>query len=364
MRMIIAAVLIVLPVSQVFAGEPSVFDAKSADRFARLALGCVHREYPNKISHVMNSAADVGTPSELTPVFCGCFDWHSAVHGHWLLVRLCRKYPDGSFVGEARAALAESFTDEKVAAELAYMKAEGRATFERPYGLAWLLQLTAELREWDDPQAKEWQKTLLPLEELAAHRFREWLPKLSYPIRTGLHSQSAFAMGLVYDWARIRGDKEMANLIANRARHYYLRDKGVNLSFEPSGHDFLSPALAEADVMRRVLTAAEFAAWLGAFLPELSVDGSSEWLKPEVVTDRSDGHLVHLDGLNISRAWMLEGIAAGLPKGDPRIAGILKVAGEHKESGLASVTAGTYEGGHWLGSFAVYLVTRRGCAQE
>ena len=340
--------------------EDDRFDVATVARFAELALDCLHREYPNKISHVLNGPEDAKRPHDLTPVFFGCFDWHSAVHGHWLLVRLCRTYPEATFAAKARGALGKSFTPDKIAAEIAYLRGEGRRTFERPYGLAWLLQLSAELHEWDDPQAAQWAATLEPLEREAANRFKEWLPKLSHPIRTGEHSQTAFAMGLVHDWARCRGDKEMAILIERRARDYYLRDRGASLSFEPSGQDFLSPILAEADLMRRALRPAEFAAWLGTFLPELSVDVSKAWLQPAVVTDKTDGKLVHLDGLNLSRAWMLEGIAAGLPPGDPRIVNLLSAARAHRKAGLSAVTGEHYEGGHWLGSFAVYLVTERG----
>ena len=357
------------------------FDAEAVAHFAELALTCVHQEYPNKISHVLSSEADAKPPHELTPVFCGCFDWHSAVHGHWLLARLCRVYPDAPFVTRARAALAESFTPEKVAAEVAYLQGEGRMTFERPYGLAWLLQLCAELREWDDPEARQWSSTLEPMEKLAAQRLKEWLPKLSHPVRTGEHGQTAFALGLVLDWARAGrqsaraeargsgkedaeqasgGDAELAELIARRARDYYLKDRGASFSFEPGGTDFLSPALAEADLMRRVLEPAQFSAWLGAFLPELSLDGRADWLPPAVVTDKTDGKLVHLDGLNLSRAWMLEGIAAGLPPDDPRVAGLQAAARAHHDAGLRAITGQHYEGGHWLGSFAVYLVTNRG----
>jgi hypothetical protein len=337
-----------------------VLSAASVERFARLALDCVHREYPNKISHVLRGDEDARPPRKLTPVFYGCFDWHSAVHGHWLLVRLCRMYPEASFVPEARAALAESFTPEHVAGEMAYLTAEGRYAFERPYGLAWFLQLTAELREWNDPQAQEWARTLAPMEEVAATRFKEWLPKLSHPVRTGLHSQTAFAMGLAYDWACVRGDREFAALIEQRARHYYLNDRGASLSFEPSGHDFLSPILAEADLMRRILPPTQFAAWLGAFLPTIPLDGQTDWLPVAVVTDKADGHLVHLDGLNLSRAWMLEGIIDGLPAGDPRLPSLRAAAAQHREAGVKAVDDAHYEGGHWLGSFAVYLVTQRG----
>ena len=340
--------------------DENTLDAREVAHFAELALECVHREYPNKISHVMNSAEDVGQPHELTPVFFGCFDWHSAVHGHWLLARLCRTQPDGPFVAKARAALDQSFTTERVAAELAYLEGEGRKTFERPYGLAWLLQLSAELHEWDDPQAKRWAAALEPLERVAAERFGDWLPKLSHPIRTGEHSQTAFALGFVLDWARSRGENEMAELVARRARDYFLNDRGANLSFEPDGQAFLSPIIAEADLMRRILRPTEFAAWLGAFVPGLSLDDTADWLPPAVVTDKADGKLAHLDGLNLSRAWMLEGIAAGLPPADPRIRGLLSAAREHRRLGLEAVTGEHYEGGHWLASFAVYLVTERG----
>lgn len=342
------------------AQERDRLDAAAVERFATLALECLHQEYPNKIAHVLSSDDDAKPPRELTPVFYGCFDWHSAVHGHWLLVRLCRTHPQAPFVDEARTALGESFVPAKVTAEVEYLTGAGRKTFERPYGLAWLLQLCAELHEWDDPQAREWAAALEPLERLAADRFKAWLPKLSHPIRTGEHGQTAFAMGLVFDWARSRGDREMAALLTQRARDYYLNDRGARLAFEPSGQDFLSPLLAEADLMRRVLSPAEFAAWLGRFLPELSLDGSTDWLQPAVVTDKTDGKLVHLDGLNLSRAWMLEGIATGLPPGDPRLPGLRAAAREHRQAGLDAIAGQHYEGGHWLGSFATYLVTQRG----
>lgn len=360
MTRLLAGILAAALSTAAFAQQATRFDAAAVERFAKLALACVHQEYPNKISHVLRSDEDVKPPRELTPVFCGCFDWHSAVHGHWLLVRLCRMYPDAAFVAEARAALAESFTPEKVAAEARYIQAEGRATFERPYGLAWLLQLCAELHEWNDPRARKWAAVLEPLERIAVQRFKDWLPKLSYPVRTGEHSQTAFALGLAFDWARSRGDGEMTRLVTERARTYFLKDRGARLAFEPDGQAFLSPILAEADLMRRVLEPAEFATWLGAFLPELGQDGTAGWLRPAVVTDRSDGHLVHLDGLNLSRAWMLEGIASGLLAGDPRIRRLQAAAAEHAEAGLHAVTGQHYEGGHWLGSFAVYLVTHRG----
>jgi hypothetical protein len=335
------------------------FDDASASRFAELALTCVYREYPNKIAHVMNSDSAARPPRELTPAFYGCFDWHSAVHGHWLLVRLSRRYPTAQFVPAAKAALGRNLTRENIAAELNYVLGEGRGPFERPYGLAWLLQLSAELHSWGDPQSQEWARNLEPLALEAARRFETWLPKLSHPIRTGEHSQTAFAMGLIFDWARTRENRTMQALIRNRARSFYGGDKGWNMSFEPGGQDFLSPGLAEADLMRRVMAPDEFAKWLSAFLPELPTT-ARPWLPPAIVTDKSDGKLAHLDGLNLSRAWMLEGIVAGLPGDDPRRAGLRATVERHRRMGLAAVTGEHYEGGHWLGSFAVYLVTQRG----
>jgi hypothetical protein len=336
------------------------FDVTAAERFARLALDCLHKEYPNKIAHVLNSDEDVKPPRELTPAFYGCYDWHSAVHGHWLLVRLCRIFPEAAFVQNARAAIAKSLTAKNISVEVEYLERKGRETFERPYGLAWLLQLAAELREWEDPQAKEWSATLRTLENAAANRLKQWLPKLSYPIREGEHPQTAFAFGLILDWSRTAGDTEMEHLLVSRIRALYYKDRNCPLSYEPSGQDFLSPCIAEADLMRRILSSNEFAAWLENFLPQIPKDGSTNWLATGIVTDPTDGKLAHLDGLNLSRAWMLEGILSALPQEDPRLPALKGVAAMHRETGLSAVTGEHYEGGHWLGSFAVYLVTGRG----
>lgn len=337
-------------------GEAEEFAA----RFAGLALDCVHSEYPNKIGHVLASDDDVAPPRELTPVFFGCYDWHSAVHGHWLLARLARQFPNADFTPSARAALAGSFRPGKVAREVAYLTGPGRTSFERPYGLAWLLQLAAELSQWQDPQAREWSAILEPLEREAAGRIAAWLGKLTYPIRTGEHSQTAFAFGLILDWSRFRPDEAMERLLVARIRSLYLGDRDCPLAYEPSGQDFLSPCIAEADLMRRVLSTKEFAIWLGGFLPGIPTDSGSDWLPVAVVSDPGDPKLAHLDGLNLSRAWMLEGIAAGLPPDDARLGAIRAAAAKHTRSGLAAVTGEHYEGGHWLGSFATYLITRRG----
>jgi hypothetical protein len=340
--------------------EEGSMSAATVENFANLALKCIHQEYPNKIGHVMNSDHDVGPPRELTPAFYGCFDWHSSVHGHWLLTRLSKLNPDAPFAEAAREGLAQSLSSERLAADAEYLAGEGRASFERPYGLAWLLCLAEELHTWDDEEAQQWAKNLAPLEGEAANRIRAWLPKLYYPIRTGEHSQTAFAFGLILDWAVTVGDEEMVTLVKGSSLRYYLEDLACPLSYEPSGQDFLSPCIAEADLMRRILPPRQFAKWLDDFLPEIPVDGGAGWLPVGVVTDRSDGKLAHLDGLNLSRAWMLEGILAGLPEDDPRRPALRAAADTHAKVGLASVTGEHYEGGHWLGSFATYLVTGKG----
>ncbi len=343
---------------------PVMFDTNAAERFANLALACVHKEYPNHISHTLNSDADVAPPRKLTPAFYGCYDWHSSVHGHWLLVRLVRTFPDAPFVPSAREALRQSLTADDIAQEAAYLRAEGRASFERPYGLAWLLQLVAELHEWDDPQSKEMAANLHPLEKVVLERLDNWLPKLSNPVRIGEHDQTAFALGLMLDFAHGNGDQKFAELVLSKAKQFYLNDKDCPLAYEPSGEDFLSPCLGEADLMRRVLPSSKFARWLLTFMPQISSAKDGSWLQPVVSPDPSDPKLAHLDGLNLSRAWMLEGIAAGLPRGDKRLPVIRAAAEEHRRAGLAAVTGTHYEGGHWLGSFAVYLVTKRGIPQK
>jgi hypothetical protein len=331
-----------------------------AERFAGLALQCVHREYPNKIAHVLGGDQDARPPRELTPAFFGCYDWHSAVHAHWLLARLLRLSPGAPFAADARAALGRSLTPENLAAEVRYLQAPGRVSFERPYGLAWLLQLGAELREWDDPDARRWAAALAPLEREAAARISSWLPKLTQPIRVGEHSQTAFAFGLILDWARRAGERGLEDLLQERIGAFYSADRACPLAYEPSGEDFLSPCLAEADLMRRVLSPPRFAAWLTGFLPGIPARGARGWLSPAVVTDPSDPKLAHLDGLNLSRAWMLEGIASSLPAQDARRPALQAAAAAHREAGLRAVTGEHYEGGHWLGTFAVYLVTGRG----
>src|SRR5437016_8969684 len=290
----LACALLLVPAAAIAADNPTSatanpsaggFDAKAAERFAKLALACVHKEYPNHISHTLNSDEDVAPPRKLTPAFFGCYDWHSSVHGHWLLVRLVRTYPNAPFAQPARAALRQSLTVENLAQEAAYLRGEGRTSFERPYGLAWLLQLAAELREWDDPDAKQMAANLQPLEQAAVERLSAWLPKLSNPVRIGEHDQTAFGLGLMLDYARATGNGRFAHLVETKARQFYSDDRDCPLAYEPSGEDFLSPCLGEADVMRRVLPQSEFAHWLKTFLPQLSRAKNASWLQPVVSPD-------------------------------------------------------------------------------
>ena len=343
------------------APQSATMNAAAAERFANLALRCLHQEYPNKIAHVLTSDADARSPRQLYPAFFGCYDWHSSVHGHWLLARLARKFPGAPFEPAARAALARSLTASNLVTETTYLQRTGRASFERPYGLAWLLQLATELRSWDDPQAREWLRALEPLEMESALRIKRWLPDLRYPIREGEHDQTAFSFGLVWDWATLANDPQMLDLLRDAAHRFYAQDRACPLHYEPSGQDFLSPCLAEADFMRRVLDRKEFSRWLSRAIPHIRrSDGS--WLTPALVTNRADPKLAHLDGLNLSRAWMLRGISQALNPKDWRAGALMLEAREHAAAALPQVTGEHYEGGHWLGTFAVYLETDAGIA--
>jgi hypothetical protein len=335
-------------------------DAGYQQRFAQLAMDCIHKEYPNKIAHHVTGPGEMGEPHRLYPAFYGCFDWHSSVHGHWLLVRLLHLDAPGIDRAAIIEALNQSFTVRKLRGEAAYMAGEDRNSFERPYGRAWFLQLMAELREWGSPEAKRWLGILKPLEEVIIRQTSKWLPNLNYAIRSGTHNQTAFSFGLMLDFARGAGHTAFEELLVEKIRQFYLDDVACPLSYEPSGEDFLSPCLMEADLVRRVLPAPEFARWLTAFLPQIPTNGRGDWLEVGVVLDATDGKLVHLDGVNLSRAWALENIAASLPAGDKRIPALEASATLHADAGLAAVTGAHYAGGHWLASFATYLVTGRG----
>lgn len=340
---------------------PTNITPELAERFSALALACVQQEFPNKISRTTDTADAIGRPQKIFPTFYGCFDWHSAVHGHWLLVRLLHVGPqDAAWRGDAIRKLSQNFTADNLAGEVANFARPARGSWERPYGLAWYLQLTTELRQWNSPQAKVWLETLQPLEADITQSLKEWLPKLAYPIRLGTHNQSAFAFGLMLDWARESQDRQMETLIIERSLAFHKQDINCPLAYEPSGEDFLSPCLMEADLMRRILSQNDFSKWLSDFMPDIPTDGSTDWLTPGIVKDASDGKLVHLDGVNSSRAWNLYNIARALPKSDKRKAAIIAAADVHAQTGVAAVSDEHYSGSHWLASFATYLMTDRG----
>jgi hypothetical protein len=328
-----------------------------ASAFAKLALKVIQQEYPNKPGTVLNSKADIKGPRDFHPAFYGSFDWHSAVHGHWMLVRLLRLYPQLPEGRQIRAVLAEHLTAKNLQAEADYFKEPNRQSFERTYGWAWLLKLAEELHTWDDADAKTWSKNLRPLSDILAARYLAFLPKQTYPIRTGVHPNTAFGLAFALDYARTAGHKALRELIEERSRSYYGKDADAPARWEPDGADFFSPALMEADLMRRVLPAEEFRVWLGRFLPGLAKSEPKNLLTPATVSDRSDPQIVHLDGLNLSRAWCMKSIASALPKDDPARKVLAESAARHAEAALRHVASGDYVGEHWLASFAVYLLT-------
>jgi hypothetical protein len=331
--------------------------AAQGSAFARLALKCVTREYPNKPDHVMNDAADVRSPKSMHPAFYGCFDWHSSVHGHWMLVRLLRLFPDLPEASEIRVALNGNLTRDNLRTEVAYLDQPNRQSFERTYGWAWLLKLAEALQSWDDPDARRWRDALRPLADALASRYANFLPRQTYPIRTGVHPNTAFGIAFALDYARAVKAVQLESLLVERSRNYFLDDRDYPAGWEPGGEDFFSPALMEADLMRRVLHPPEFRRWLCGFLPGIAEGKPATLLKPALVTDRTDPKLVHLDGLNLSRAWCMRNIASALPPTEPARR-VLAEAGEaHAAAGLAHVASGDYAGEHWLASFAVYLLS-------
>jgi hypothetical protein len=336
------------------AGPRFSLGAESAARFAPLALRCIRQEFPYQPQHVITGPDDARRPRDLHPAFYGCFDWHSAVHGHWLLARVLRRFPGLPEADQVRAALSANLTSENLQAEAGYFQA--RPGFERPYGWAWLLKLAQELAEWDDADARSWSQNVKPLADVVEARYLDFFPRQTYPIRSGVHSNTAFGLAFAWDYARALGHESLRDLVERRGRDYFLDDRGCPAAWEPGGGDFFSPCLIEADLMRRLLPAVEFARWLDDFLPELRDGGLPAWLSPVSVVDRRDGQLVHLDGLNLSRAWCLRQIARALPEADPRRDHLGAIAARHAESGLAHVTSGDYMGEHWLATFAVYML--------
>jgi len=331
--------------------------------FARLALKGVGKEYPNKPGHVLAGPADAKTPRALHPAFFGCFDWHSAVHGHWMLARLLRTFPDLPEAKDIRAVLAKHLTAENLKAEAEYFARADAKSFERPYGWVWLLKLAEELHGWDDPDARQWSANLHPLAELIAERYISYFPKQTYPIRSGVHSNTAFGLTFAHDYARAVGNKKLQEAVEERARAYFGKDTDIPARWEPDGADFLSPSLCEADLMRRVLPPAAFREWFARFLPGTARGEPASLFKPAEVTDRTDPQLVHLDGLNLSRAWCMKGVAAALPTDDPARKVLLESATRHAEAALKHVASGDYAGEHWLASFAVHMLSAPSAAR-
>jgi hypothetical protein len=328
-----------------------------ASRFASLALKCVAREYPNKLDHTMNDRTEVQSPRTIHPAFYGCLDWHSSVHGHWMLARLLHLFPDLPEASQIRAALDDNLSADNIRVEVAYLNQANRQSFERTYGWAWLLKLAEELTGWDDPGARVWSKNLKPLADALVERYKRFLPRQTYPIRTGVHPNTAFGLAFALDYARTTGDRELEAMIVERSRSYFLADVSYPAAWEPGGEDFFSPALVEADLMLRVLQPLEFRRWFRRFLPGVAAGRPQTLLAPATVADRSDPKIVHLDGLNLSRSWCMRHIASALPSRDPVRGVLARAAASHAKDALAHVASGDYLGEHWLTSFAVYMMT-------
>ena len=327
--------------------KPIKLDLQAANNLISLPLACVLQEYPNKLGHVVGESGDLREPQDLHPTFYGCFDWHSAVHGHWSLVKLLKDFPNVSQREDAISKLKQNINEENILKEIEYFEGHNKS-YERTYGWAWLLKLAEELHTWEDPLARKLESDLQPMTDMIVEKYVEFLPKLVYPIRVGEHPNTAFGMSFALDYARTVGNKKFEALLKQRAIDYYKDDQDCPLTWEPSGFDFLSPCLEEASLMSRVLPNSEYVVWLDTFLPQLQ-DPKFD-LSVGQVSDRTDGKLVHLDGVNFSRAWSLKSIAASHPKYNH----LIDIANRHINNSLPSLVGDSYEGGHWLGSFAIY----------
>jgi len=332
----------------------------AASNFARIALHCIHREYPNKLSHVMNDSSEVLNPKTLHPCFYGCFDWHSSVHGHWMLVRLLKLFPGLPEGSQIREALSADFTKDNIEIETKYLDEPNRKSFERTYGWSWLLKLATELNSWDDPQGDIWLENLTPLVTAIENRYLDFLPKQEFPIRRGVHPNTAFGLSFALDYARVAHRTKLENLIIRRSTDYFFNDKNIAAKWEPDGDDFLSPSLIEADLMSRVLKPEDFAHWFDQFLPGIKEGKPKNLLNPVPVSDRSDPKIVHLDGLGLSRAWCMIRISKALPVKNPSKEILYQSAIIHANNTLPHIASGNYEGEHWLASFAVYLLSNFG----
>lgn len=325
-------------------------DLEEANRLAQLPLHCLDTEYPNKLNQTISEDKDLQPPKNLHPAFYGCFDWHSAVHGHWSLVSLLKQFPNLENKELIIEKLRTNMSKENILAEVEYFYGRHNKSYERTYGWAWLLKLAEELHTWDNPLARELESNLQPLTDLLVQKYIEFLPKLNYPIRVGEHTNTAFGLTFAYDYAKTVGDVELKQMIEQRAKDFYMNDANCPISWEPSGFDFLSPCLEEAAIMKRVLTEEEFKVWIKDFMPQL-LDKNFD-LDTGKVSDRKDGKLVHLDGVNFSRAWSLNIISQDFEE----LKHLKNIANKHINYSLPSIVDDNYEGGHWLGSFAIYAL--------
>ena len=327
-----------------------VLTLEQANKLANLPLHCINTEYPNRLSQTLGGDKDLKSPTELHPAFYGCFDWHSSVHGHWSLVRLLKSFPNIENAEAIKEKLLSNISKQNIEAEVAYFGGKHNGSYERTYGWAWLLKLAEELHTWDDETARTLEANLQPLTQLIVEKYIAFLPKLNYPQRVGTHTNTAFGLSFAYDYAETVDHETLKGAITERAFYFYLKDVGCPISWEPSGSDFLSPCLEEAALMKRLLAKDEFIVWLHDFLPQLKNERFT--LDVGVVSDRTDGHLVHLDGVNFSRAWSLNAIAEDLPEYEH----LRLIANQHINYSLPSIFGDSYEGGHWLGSFAIYAL--------
>ncbi|MUP46946.1 DUF2891 domain-containing protein [Gramella sp. BOM4] len=335
--------------------DPVVLSLQEANNLVELPLNCIDTEYPNKLGQTLENKEAMGEPHELHPAFYGCFDWHSSVHAHWSLVSLLKQFPDLEKKEAVRETLKNSLSAENIKGEVEYFKRKESTSFERTYGWAWLLKLAEELETWEDPLGQELAENLKPLTGLIIDRYMEFLPKLNYPIRVGEHTNTAFGLGFAYDYAVAAGKTEFEEAVEKRAQQFYLQDDDCPMDWEPSGYDFLSPCLSEVDIMRRVLPKNAFSLWIDDFMPQLKNEDFS--LEVGEVSDRTDGKLVHLDGLNFSRAWVFYGLANQYPQ---QFGHLKSVANEHVAHSFPNITGDSYEGGHWLGTFAIYALQQAG----
>ncbi len=327
---------------------------EQANKLAKLPLACINTEYPNKLGQTLGGAKDLQSPKELHPAFYGCFDWHSSVHGHWTLVRLLKQFPELDQAELIKEKLLQSLSKENIQAEIKYFQSEQNKDYERTYGWAWLLKLAEEIYTWESETGVELSKNIKPLADLIVERYEEFLPKLIYPVRVGEHTNTAFALSFAHDYAVATGDEDFKALIEKRAKEFYLKDDACPLVWEPSGFDFLSPCFQEIDIMRKVLPKGAFSLWMDDFMPQLKNQDFT--IKVGEVSDRKDGKLVHLDGLNFSRAWVFYNLANQYPE---TYGHLRPIANEHVAYSFPNLVGDSYEGGHWLGSFALYALNQR-----